>query len=150
MATTANTQPIYTGSVITGIARITNEVTPRKITTQNPVLLYTAGIYGGMVSSIQAKPLGDNVASSLYIYYKPDGVSTYYFIADVTLPAITGSTATTQLDPVIVNNLTEMIKGNGTNTPDRALYVAPNDSIYCALGVAVASGYDVLLTAGNY
>lgn len=158
-----NTAPLYTKDILNWDARLTNQVAGRKLTVESPVKLGQFGLFGGVVWSIRAVPLGANVATNLRIYgYASTGVTPADFrmLFEVALPAIDDVTAEHNSVIAVGNNSTlsaptpievPLPRIYTRNTEEsRGLVRTSNYSLYCALSREVVSGWDVFVEGGDY
>ena len=148
--TTANTQPIYVGSAINWELKLTNQVTPRKITTESPVLLGTFGSNGGLIWNIRCLPLGINAATVLRLYGVKSGSSSFSeasLLFETSLPAIesvSDSLAVSETEVVMPRIYTK------ESSQAKGFTGEGGYSIYAGLGTAVANGWQILVNGGNY
>lgn len=144
----ASTQPIYVNSVIHWRKRLAGtEVVPRVPTTTAPILIGSAGDFGAMIHGIDVQHLGNSVATVLRIYTQPKSQTGYDLELEMDLPAITTASESAGITRVVVNGLPAIISNNLQN---RALHLGPGESLYVALGTAIASGINVFVRGGNY
>jgi len=150
----ANTQPIFIGSVFTGIATLDSQVIPRGGTGILPAaesLLVTAGSYGALIHSITAIPVADSgtiAACTLRIFRLASGSSDLILcLPEVELPAIADTSSTVALPSKTVP-LPDIIVGDiGT----QGLLLGAGDSLYAGLSVALPNGgYNVVVQGGQY
>lgn len=140
----ANTQPIFPLTPINARATLKGQVTPREITTQTPVTLFTTDKNGAMIHAIFVQHLGNNVGSVVRLYHKSESDTGYALLSEVTLPAITAASETAALDPVKFTLPDILPSGN------KGLHLAPGSSLYLGLGTAIASGVQVYAIGGAY
>jgi hypothetical protein len=97
-----------------------------------------------LIHSIQARPVGDNVATVVRLYTQLVGETTYTLENEVTVAATTGS-----------SNVAALVATSATlpgilPSPQTGLHLAGGCKLYCALGTAVASGLVVIVRGGDY
>ena len=151
MATTPNTQPIYTKEPFIWTTRLTSQVTPRILTTATtPTYLDSVGSNGGVIWSILAVPLGNNVASTLRLFGRSEdatALTDYRLMAEMNLPLIEESVAGIALPSLEV----PMPRIYTRDSSESRGFVCPGGfGLAVALGVEVASGWDIIVTGGNY
>lgn len=140
----ANTLPIFPLTPIAWRDKLTNQVTPRDITTQVPIEFGIAGKNGTLIHNIFVQHLGANVATVLRLYHKGETDTSYFLLGELTLPAISSAVETAGLD-VIKFSLPDILPAG-----NKGLHLAPNASLYLGLGTAIASGINVWAIGGNY
>ena len=140
----ANTTPIFPLTPINWHAKLTNQTTPRDISTQVPVLLGTAGKNGTLIHTIFVAHLGQNVATVVRLYEKNSDDTAYFLLRELTLAAITAASDTAEIAPVAFTLPAILPSGN------TGLHLAPESSLYLGLGTAIAGGVIVHALGGNY
>lgn len=139
-----NTTPIYPKDIIQWKAKLVAQVVPRNITTETPVLLGTAGDYGALIHSIDVRHLGDNVATVVRLWSKFALEADYYLENELSLSQISSSTNAAAIAPVAFTLPAILPNGN------TGLHLEPGESLYCALGTAVAAGVIIAVRGGDY
>lgn len=145
-----NKQPPYPGSVAKPRAFLKTQVTPRNITTETPVLLYNGATnnYGAVITSIILNHVGDNISTVVRFYSKLASSTAYDLMLEHTTSLVTSSDDLTAI-PIEEVTLPAMHPGNGW--PDnRGFRVGAGESIYVALGTAVANGLTVFAEVQEY
>jgi hypothetical protein len=140
----ANVQPIYPKDIIRWKTTLTNQVVPRSITTQTPILLGTAGENGAIIHAIDVRHLGDNVQSVARLWIKFAGDTAYYLENELSLAAISGSTNDVAIAPIPFTLPAILPNGN------TGLHLEPGESLYAGLGTAIANGVVVSVRGGDY
>jgi hypothetical protein len=140
----ANTVPIFPLIPINWKAKLTNQTTPRDITTQVPVTLGTSGKNGSLIHTIFVQHLGNNIASVVRLYHRGSSDTVYSLISELTLPAITAASETAAVDPIRFVLPDILPAGN------KGLHLAPGASLFLGLGSAIASGVQVHVLGGDY
>lgn len=164
MSTLPNTQPIYSKDVFNWDVRLTNQVCGRKLSSELPAAVGTAGTFGSIIWNIRALPLGANVSTVFRLYTVHSSENTldnYRLLFEVKLPTISNVVSAGVNVPIGGN-------GNGVNlapTPievplpriytrnsdeSRGLILSPGQYLYCGLSVAVDSGWDIRVEGGHY
>ncbi|MBW4685133.1 MAG: hypothetical protein KME40_08535 [Komarekiella atlantica HA4396-MV6] len=129
-----NTQPVYPHEVIRWRVKLLEQVVPRNIKTQTPVLLGDAGDNGSIIHSIDVHHLGDNVATVVRLWTQQAEEDTDYFLEnEVTLPAVSATSNVAAVAPITFTLLSIL------PSPNTGLHLAPGKSLFCALGTAIAS-----------
>lgn len=142
----ANTQPRYPEDVIHWRKKLISEVVPRVPTTQTPLKIGTAGDNGSIIHSIEVVHLGNNIATVVRVFSQPATQTSYDLELELTLPAVTTASEVAALDRVVFN-LPLILPANGSN---KALHLEAGESLYVALGTAIASGIFVYVRGGHY
>lgn len=139
-----NTQPVYPRTPIHWKKELTNQVAPRKITTQIPLLIGTVGSNGALIHGVEVIHLGTNPDSTLRIYTMKEGETTYFLEFETTLAAtsITTDTAATITVPVTLPDILP--------SPAKGLHLEGNTQVFAAVGVALSSGIVLRVRGGNY
>lgn len=164
MSTLPNVQPIYSKDIFNWDARLIGQVTARKLTSEFPVGLGTAGTFGSIIWNIRAVPLGANVSTVLRIYNVHSGensLENYRLLFEVKLPTVS-DIATSSVNvpvggygngvgvaPTPIEVPLPRIYSRNTDE-SRGLILAPSELLYCGLSVAVASGWDIRVEGGHY
>lgn len=146
----ANTKPLYPGAIKKPRAFLDDTVTPRKITTETPVLLYNGAnnSYGAVITSIIAQHVGDNIATVIRFYSRLASSSVYDLLLEHTTTAISGSD---NVSKISLEELTLPAMHPGNGWPDnRGFRLEPKESLYVALGTAVASGLTIFAEIQEY
>lgn len=141
----ANTTPIYTKYPFHWRIQLVDQLAPRKLTTETPILLGTAGDYGALIWGIQATPLGDNVATVIRIYSKQATDTDYHFLFEEAVAETTGSTEAAKLV-----NTDFVLPDIAVVANSKGLHLESGESLYAALGTAVATGFNLFIRGGNY
>lgn len=135
----SNTQPVYPREVIQWKVKLTNQVTPREVTTQVPVLVGQAGGNGSIIHAIDVRSLGGNVATKVFLYVLASGDTVYYYEDEVSVSTTVGGEARVLFDlPPILPS------GN------KGLHLESGASLYCGLETTVAAGLILTVRGGNY
>jgi hypothetical protein len=139
----ANTSPIFSnlGSIQWSAPALTTASTAKDGTgTVTTVFTGNAAgnAAGNFLQKIIARPLGTNVATVLRVFVNNGAANTTAannsLLAELTLPATTLSEVAAQPDFVLPLNFA----------------LPPGFKINCALGTAVAAGYQVSIVGGQY
>lgn len=139
-----NVTPIYPRTPIHWKVKLSNQVCPRVITTQVPVLIGTIGNNGALIHGIELIHLGSNPDSTLRIYTKKEGESEYLLEFETTLAStnIATDTAATITVPVTLPDiLPSGVKG---------LHLEGSTQLYAAVGVALTNSAILRVRGGNY
>lgn len=139
-----NVQPIYPKNVIFWKAKLSNQVTPRNITTESPLLLGTVGDNGCIIHAIDVRHLGDNIATVVRLYTRYSGESEYFLEDELSLSAVSGSTNTAAI-PEVPFVLPAILPSGNTG-----IHLEAGVDLYCSLGTAIASGIIVTVRGGDY
>jgi len=139
-----NTQPIYPREIIRFRTNLTLQVVPRNVTTQTPVLLGVAGDNGSIIHSIDVHHLGDNVATVVRLWTQQTDETVYFLENELSLIAVAGSTNAAAIAPVPFV-LPAILPGTNTG-----LHLEAGESLFGALGTAIASGVIVIVRGGDY
>lgn len=140
----ANTTPIYPRTPIHWKKKLSNQVCPREITTQQPVLIGTIGNNGALIHGIELIHLATNPASTLRLYTQKEGETGYMLEFETTLAdtSITTEDAATITVPVVLPDILP--------SPARGLHLEGNTQLYAAVGVALTGGAILRVRGGNY
>ncbi len=141
---TGNTQPIYPGEVLRWKATVASQTVPRVPTVQVPVKLGTAGENGAIIHRIDCQHLGNNIATVVRLYSQMAGAVAYNLELELDLTAVTTANETNAIAPVAFTLPSILPAGN------TGLHLASGESLYIALGTAIASGIIVTARGGNY
>jgi hypothetical protein len=147
---TTRTQPSYPSNIRKPRAKLSTQVAPRELTTETPVLLYDGdnNTYGAVVTQGNITHLGNNVATVLRLYTQLSGSTEYQLLLETSIAAVAGSTNAAAIVTVpIVGFDISPRNGLSENTGFR---LQAGESIYCALGTAIASGVNVFLEVQEY
>lgn len=131
---------------------------------ETPRLLGNIGPFGGIIWNIRAVPLGANVATNLRIYGSPgaeSNVTNFRLLYEVPLPTITDSATSSVNIPVGGSGNSLLSAPTPIEVPLHRIYSRNTDesrglvrtggySLYCALSVAVAAGWDIHVEGGDY
>ena len=149
MVTTApNTQPIYPRNLFTWKKQLIDEIiVGKKITTETPVLLGTAGVNGCIIYNAQCKHLGVNPECTVKLFVRPLGSTDYFIENEIFMPAATTSPTELPSEPAVNFALPPILPNNASNT---ALHLPPECSLFVALSVAVTDGLLVTVRGGDY
>lgn len=133
-----NTDPIFTGTPDNQWSATITAANTAKDGTGTVNLLYTAGVDGGFVGMIGAKPKGTNVASVARFFLNngsdPTVAANNMMLGEMTLPATTLSEVAALIElgyPVFRN-------------------IKASHRIYVTLGTAVAAGWQFNADCGSY
>lgn len=139
-----NTQPIYPRLPIHWKKKLTNQVCPREITTQQPILIGTIGNNGALIHGIELIHLGTNPASTLRLYTQKEGETGYMLEFETTLAAtsVTTEDAATITVPVVLLDILP--------NPAKGLHLEGGTQLYAAVGVALTAGAILRVRGGNY
>jgi hypothetical protein len=140
----ANVSPIYPREIIRWRSKLLAQVVPRTITTETPILLGVAGDNGSIIHNITVLHLGDNVATVVRLWSSQSDETDYFLENELSLVDTTSTTNTAAIAPVAF--VLPAILPNG-NT---GMHLAPGESLYGALGVAIASGVIIIVRGGDY
>lgn len=139
-----NTQPVYPREIIRWRAKLLLQVVPRAITTETPILLGAAGDNGSIIHSIDVRHLGDNVATVVRLWTQQTDDTDYFLENELSLTAVSGSTNATAIPPVSFTLPAILPNGN------TGMHLAPGESLFAALGTAIANGVIVIVRGGDY
>lgn len=147
-----NTQPIYPRTPLHWRLPLKAEVCPRIPTTQVPILVGQATSNGSLIHGIEVQPLGDNVKTVLRLYTQASLDMTpnlslqqsYQLLGELDLPATTASNETTAIARIVFPLWDVLPAGN------KALHLANGETLYAALGTAVATGFMLYVRGGHY
>lgn len=145
-----NTRPPYPGAVKKPRAFLKTQVTPRLITTESPVLLYngTSNSYGAVITSLMAQHAGDNIATVVRLYSKLSSSTAYDLLLEHATTLVTGSD---DLSAITLEEIQLPAMHPGNAWPDnRGFRVEPGESLYVALGTAVATGLTIFAEVQEY
>ena len=150
----ANTQPIYPRDIIHWRQPLKDEVVPRIPTTQVPVLVGTAGDNGAIIHNISVMPLGNNIATVVRLFTQSainainstSLQSNYHLELELSIPATSGASDTAALTPLGFTLPSILPSGNG----NKALHLVGGESLFAALGTAIATGLILYVRGGNY
>ena len=139
MATSLNTQPIFTASGDTqwSVSAVTANTT-KDLTTGTSYLAFTASASGGYVQRLRFRALGTNVATVARIFIN------------------NGSTTATQANNALWDEIslpaTTLSETSALSTYEIPLNFAlpAGYRIYVTLGTAVAAGYTITCIGGKY
>lgn len=147
---TTRTQPSYPSSIKKPRARLKAQVTPREITTQTPVLLYDGSdnVYGAVITQGNITHLGNNVATVVRLYSKLANSAVYDLLIETTVTATTSTNDTTAIATVPIELFN--ISPNNAIPNNKGFRIEPGESIYVALGTAIAAGVNVFLEVQEY
>jgi hypothetical protein len=149
--TAPNTQPIYSKEIFLWTARLTSQVTPRILTTATtPTFLGNVGTNGGVIWSIKAVPIGNNVASVLRLYGRSadaTALTDYRLFSETNLPLIDNEDNTLSLPEVDIP-LPRIFTRDSDQS--RGIVAPAGYGFAVALGTIVASGWDIIVTGGDY
>ncbi len=143
---TANIDPIFPVANHNGFATLAAQVgTPAGTGTLVDLILAADNTEGMQIHTIEAVPLGTNVASSLLIYVLRSGDATPRLRFELSLPATTATSGSVVPSRAIgsLPPLNQPVGGNG-------ILLAAGEGLKCALSTAVAAGYNVWAMAGKY
>lgn len=142
-----NTQPIYPRRVfVWKKILISDVIVGKKITTQNPILLGTAGVNGSIIHNIQVKHVGVNPATTVKLFTKQIDDTVYYIENELNITAATAS-PTEVASPAFDFTLPKILPASATNT---ALHLAPECGLFAALTVSATDGLLVTVRGGDY
>jgi hypothetical protein len=134
-----NTEPIFGKVPFLGVATLTTEVLGRNGGVSGGKELVTAGTWGAVIEGLAVIPVADSgsiAAVLIRVFWKAATSDVLNFIMEVPCPAIASVTALEALSEIQIT-LPEAIVGDvGT----RALRIGAGDSLYVALGTALAGG----------
>lgn len=139
-----NTQPVYPREIIRWRTKLLLQVVPRTITTETPVLLGVAGDNGSIIHNIDVHHLGDNVATVVRLWTQQSDETGYLLENELSLTATTSTTNAAAIAPVAFTLPAILPSGN------TGMHLAPGESLFAALGTAVASGVIVIVRGGDY
>jgi len=147
---TIRAQPSYPSSIKKPRARLEDQTTPRRITTQTPVLLYDGSnnVYGAVITQGNITHLGNNVATVVRLYSKLANSSTYDLLVETTVDATSGSSNDTAIDSVSIKLFN--ISPNNASPNNKGVRIEPGESIYVSLGTAIDNGVNVFLEVQEY
>jgi hypothetical protein len=147
---TTRTQPSYPSVVKKPRARLKAQVTPREITTETPVLLYdgSSNANGAVITQGNITHLGNNVATVVRLYSRLANSSTYDLLVETTVPVISGSTDALAITSVPIELFN--ISPNNATPSNKGFRIEAGESIYVALGTAIAAGVNVFLEVQEY
>lgn len=140
----ANTLPIFPLTPLNWHVKLSNQITPRDISTQVPVEFGAAGKNGSLIHTMFVQHLGVNVATVVRLYLKGASDDGYSLLKELTLPAV--GSASEAAEFATINFALPPILPSG-NT---GLHLAPGSTLYLALGTAIVSGINVWAFGGEY
>lgn len=146
-----NQVPIFIKTPFSGkVVKLTSQIATK--TGIPATQLITAGSSGALVESIRAYPLGANVATVLRLYYLASGSTEYLLIGEKTLASTieAGEAAEQAASATEITLPSLLFPASNTDTSKKGLRLGPSDSLYIALGTAVAAGWVVSATGGDY
>lgn len=148
--TSTRTQPSYPSVAKKPRARLKAQVAPREITVQTPVLLYdgTSNTNGAVVTQGNITRLGDNVATVVRLYSKLANSTTYDLLVETTVAVSSASTESVAIATVPIELFN--ISPNNATPNNKGFRIEPGESIYVALGTAIAAGVNVFLEVQEY
>ncbi len=140
----ANTLPIFPVKPLNWNVKLSNQIAPRNISTQVPVEFGIAGDNGSLIHTMFVQHLGVNVATVVRLYLKGASDDGYRLLRELSLPAI-GSVSEAAEVATINFALPPILPSGNTG-----LHLAPGNTLYLALGTAIASGINVWALCGEY
>lgn len=149
---TANTEPIFKGEPFHWRKELTSQIMPRiggSVGATSPLLLGIAGDYGAIIEDAWVEVTGNVSANVAFLFTLQTGETSVIKVAEVGLTAVAGSNLTTAIAGypirfVLPNLLFEY-------STAKALFLTPNESLYCALGTAEAtSRFIIHVQGGDY
>jgi hypothetical protein len=139
MATSLNTQPIFTASADTqwAVSAVTANTT-KDLTSGTIALVFTAGSAGGYVQRMRFRALGTNIATVARVFIN------------------NGATTTTASNNVLWDEIS-LASTSISETSALATYEIPLNfalpagyRLYVTLGTGVAAGYSITCIGGKY
>jgi hypothetical protein len=155
-----NTEPTFISVRKRWGVDLTSQVFARggqTITPTAPALLGTAGDYGALIHEIMVAPTGTVVANNIRFFVLPAGGSQLQRSIDWALPAFTDSSQSAIAPYYLLSTQANVANSNKPFpqllilTDGRGIPLAPNESLYVALGVAeTTSRIHVSVFVGDY
>lgn len=142
-------QPSYPSTFNKGRARLISQVAPRIIGTETPIQLYDGtSNNGAFISQLTLQQLGDNVATTIRFYSQISTSETYDLLIEHGTTAVSGAS---DASAISLEEVTLPVVSPKNAVPEnRGIRLEPGESLYCALGIAVATGINVFAEIQEY